>query len=79
MRLNIEDGRADDVGRHKVGGELNTSELTSKRSSKSRGKERLTESWHAFDEDVSSGKERDERAFITVSDTKSYVGGYFGK
>ncbi|MBR5981266.1 MAG: DUF2179 domain-containing protein [Firmicutes bacterium] len=30
----------------------------------------------AFEEIV---KERDEHAFITVSDTKSYVGGYFGK
>jgi hypothetical protein len=58
-----DDVRADDVGRHQVGCELNAGELEVHRFAQRSHEHGFAEPGHAFEQNVAAGKEGDEHAF----------------
>jgi len=57
LLLHVEDGRASDVGRHQVGGELNPSETAAHDLAERPHEEGLPQTGETLDEYVSAGKE----------------------
>ena len=60
--LLVEDPRADDVGGHQVGGELDALELAADRLGERLHRHRLGEPGHALDEEVAAGQQGDDHA-----------------
>jgi hypothetical protein len=56
-RLRAEDARAEDVGRHEVGGELDAREVEAGGLREELGRERLGDAGDALDEDVAAGED----------------------
>ena len=62
--------RADQVGRHQIGGELDALELQLQRVGEGAHQQRLAESGHSFEQDVAPGNQSRQRAVddIVVAD-----------
>ena len=62
-RVGLEDVRADQVGGHQVGRELDALEADVQARGQRAGEERLGQAGHAFEDDMAAGEQRDERFF----------------
>ena len=65
-RLGMEDARADQVGRHQVGGELDALEAAAQRLRQRLDGERLGQAGHPFHQQVATGQHGDHHAFEKV-------------
>ena len=61
-RALVVDARADEVGRHEVGRELDAVELPADDLGDGADRQRLRQAGHAFDEDVAAGEQGDDDA-----------------
>ena len=65
-RFLVVDARADEVGRHEIGRELDALELPADRLRQGLDRHRLREAWHPLHEDVTAREQRDDQPFEKV-------------